>query len=334
MKLRAPLTLSLATALVPITVPQAAAQSFTLPLPPAGAEELAFSEMVMTAEPEARSALLGSDNDTLLEMNFLRMVETLCGVNDMEDVELYSGQLGASQKFVAAFEPTTAQIQWNDDLVDKFGDGAGNVSGVRWCTGSLIADNLFLTAGHCFEPSNNPFQWVTPSRIVDGVRVFLEPAEIVLNMHLNFRYQVAADTGEIREADVFPIEELLEMGPESGLDYAIVRVGPNAAGEMPNDVWGAREIAAVEPQDGALVTILQHPAGQPEKIEAGTETVFDGDFVTYADIDTLGGSSGSGVLNEDGEIVAVHTNGGCGPISGANLALSVRRIAETSEIID
>jgi Trypsin-like peptidase domain len=305
---------------------QSLAQTFELPLPP-------VTDIERSLEMESLAAAAPAVPPDLAELRFLRSLESLCGPDDMIDVELYQGTLGATEKFVDGHQASTAQIQWNDDLAAQFGPGAGNVNGQRWCTGTLIADDLLLTAGHCFNKQNDPFGWVTPSRIVNDQRVFIEPGEIALNMHVNFNFQVDGQTLLLRDATVFPIEELVEYGIPDGLDYAIVRLGQDDSGALPGPRFGIRSVAAALPQDGELVTILQHPAGRPKKVEAGTATTF-GDFdVQYADIDTLGGSSGSGVLNTQGELVAVHTNGGCGPTSGSNRALSVRTIASSSDVI-
>jgi len=186
-----------------------------------------------------------------------------------------------------------------------------------------------LTAGHCFDKQNNPFGWVTPFR--GGQQI--EPSEIALNMHVNFNYQIDGRTHALRQEEKFSVQKLVEYR-SGNLDYAIIRLAPNENGEIPGAKYNKRQIATEMPEDGEIVTILQHPAGRPKKIEAGTGTTFGDDFATYSDVDTLGGSSGSGVLNSQGLIVAVHTNGGCGPTSGENLALPIRRIASLSDIIE
>lgn len=60
-----------------------------------------------------------------------------------------------------------------------------------------------------------------------------------------------------------------------------------------------------------MIAIFQHPAGAPKKIEAGTVGDVAGATVYYKDVDTLGGSSGSGIRDKNGILIGVHTSGGC-----------------------
>ncbi len=91
----------------------------------------------------------------------------------------------------------------------------------------------------------------------------------------------------------------------AGLDYSIVQIEstPNAAKPLP--------LKAIKVARDARVAIIQHPAGLYKKIS------FQNNFVQYADsrvvqytTSTLPGSSGSPVLNDDFEVVAIHHAGG------------------------
>lgn len=79
------------------------------------------------------------------------LLESICGAtDDSQPVEQYGGTLGVTTTFVAAHQSPVGQLQWNNNLAALY-TSPGNVSGVRWCTGTLISNDLFLSAGHCFD---------------------------------------------------------------------------------------------------------------------------------------------------------------------------------------
>jgi hypothetical protein len=275
----------------------------------------------------------------------LDAIKTICGpTTDWMDVELYDGRFGTTVQFVNARQGAVAQIQWRPDLNSVFAgqrNDPGNVEGIRWCTGTLVANNLFLTAAHCLQPQTEG--WRTPARKVDsGGKVSLEPlpaADLAPLMQLNFNYQVSANDPQrrIRQADTYPIVRLVEYGFEmpGSLDYAVIEAGPGTDGKLPGETY---PVTAFDVSDGALaraqmLTLIQHPHGQPKKIMAGPKIGNEGNLLLYSDLDTLGGSSGSGVLSEDGKIIGVHTNGGCTSFGGANRGVTLKAIRAVSAVL-
>jgi endonuclease G len=70
---------------------------------------------------------------------------------------------------------------------------------------------------------------------------------------------------------------------------------------------------------GDLVYIIQHPAAGPKKIAIGTNAVVGRwDPRIFYLTDTLPGSSGSPVLNENWEVIALHHAGGNVVVSPRN----------------
>jgi V8-like Glu-specific endopeptidase len=259
-------------------------------------------------------------------------IESICGNrDDTQGVELYDGSLGVTREFVDAHEPRIGQLQWLEDLHDRFsgpGDSAGDVAGVRWGSGGLIANDLFITAGHCFDQQGGG--WNRPRR---GGRV-IESDEIAPLMRVNFNYQVNEETGEIRPGEAFPVEELLEFRL-AGLDFAIVRVGPNEAGQLPGETYGTLATAAEDlVAEGAMLCLIQHPNGVPKRIEAGPMLRNTSGQISYDSLDTQGGSSGSPILSDSGELVGVHTNGGCTSFSGFNFGVAIGAIRNASSIVE
>jgi V8-like Glu-specific endopeptidase len=270
----------------------------------------------------------GLPEDPTDHEGFMDWVESRCGpTNDKQPVEQYDGTLGVSRAFVDTHESPVGVMQWNDNLDQKYSD-PGAYSGARWCTGTLVTDDLFLTAGHCFDSAPG-----VPRK--NGQR--LRPHEIATNMHVDFNYQVDP-SGNLRQEQRFDIVDLVEHR-RGGLDYAVARLSGT-----PGNQFGTATLATSPVQQGDTLCIIQHPKGRPKKIEAGTATHIHSssttghlgqDYFGYGDIDTLGGSSGSGVLREsDGAIVGVHTNGGCrGTRGGHNHGVKIGPILDESDAI-
>jgi V8-like Glu-specific endopeptidase len=259
-------------------------------------------------------------------------IESICGNrDDTQDVELYDGSLGVTREFVDAHEPRIGQLQWLEDLHERFsgpGESAGDVAGARWGSGGLIANDLFITAGHCFDQQGGG--WIRPRR----AGKVIESAEIATLMRLNFNYQVNGRTHAIRPGEAFPVEELLEFRL-AGLDFAIVRVGTNGTGQLPGETYGTIATAAEELiTEEAMLCLIQHPNGLPKRIEAGPMLQNTSGQITYDSLDTQGGSSGSPILSDAGDLVGVHTNGGCTSFSGSNRGVAIGAIRNASSIVE
>ncbi|MEN8238859.1 MAG: trypsin-like peptidase domain-containing protein [Actinomycetota bacterium] len=227
-------------------------------------------------------------------------LESQCGATfDTQNVESYDGTLGVTKAFVDSHERPVGQLQWNSNLAAIYSN-PGTVNGVRWCSGTLISCDMFLSAGHCFDKTGGG--WIRPKDNTTGNTI--EPAEIATNMHVNFNYQ-RDPSGVMRVADEYPVLELVEYRL-GGLDFAVARLGGN-----PGNKYGWTPVATSDAIVGDMLAIIGHPNGVPKVVEAGPLTDLHGNSLGYNSIDTLGGSSGSGVLGPAGTIVGVHTNGGC-----------------------
>ena len=253
-------------------------------------------------------------------------IESICGAtDDSVDVERYKGGLGASIAFVRQHEPPVAQIQWYANLQSRLGSNAtvGTVNDLRWCTGTLIADNVLLTAGHCFDVDSNGHE--TPKRAGKS----LPPIELAKLMKVNFNYQLPPSGVDPRPSVEYPITKLIEHREGiKKLDYAIAELGKGSDGEFPGKRFGVGTVDAGSAalDEATLLTIIQHPKGLPKRIAAGSRYSLTPPNLSYSDIDTEGGASGSGVLNLFGRIVAVHVLGGCEQTGGANQGVTLNSI--------
>lgn len=180
--------------------------------------------------------------------------------------------------------PSAAFVQTHKTYIGAIEDSATATSR-KFCTGALISSNLFLTANHCQTTSNLVGQYVA------------------------FNYERAAGSTTLLTQSHYRIDAVVEAG--LGADFAILRLAGS-----PGAVWGVATVAAVDPPVGAAITIMGHAKGGPKKIEAGTVLGYSAKTMQYNDVDTLGGQSGAPILDSAGQIVGVHTNGGCRTTGG------------------
>jgi hypothetical protein len=84
-------------------------------------------------------------------------------------------------------------------------------------------------------------------------------------------------------------------------------------------------------QPSERLAIIQHPRGHPKVIAEGSFVDSCNQLVYYADLDTLVGSSGAGVLNRQGHLVGIHTDGDCDEKGrGTNRGWTAQVIVEAS----
>ncbi|WP_375758349.1 trypsin-like serine peptidase [Corallococcus exercitus] len=79
------------------------------------------------------------------------------------------------------------------------------------------------------------------------------------------------------------------------------------------------------------LAIIQHPRGRPKVIAEGEYLDACNSLVYYADLDTLVSSSGAGVLNRQGHLLGIHTDGDCDETGrGANRGWTIEAIVAAS----
>lgn len=171
---------------------------------------------------------------------------------------------------------------------------------------------------------------VGPDLIMTNFHVF-KTKEVLERAVIRFDYQVNAD-GVVTQGRVFNfMPDFYISSPDTELDFALVRVKgePLAERKMGPDDEGLdylellrrgrhRGYLLVSPAmivEQERVNIVQHPNGNPQKVVLTQNYVLSNmsaDRVHYL-ADTMPGSSGSPVLNNHWEVIALHHSGGAHP---------------------
>ncbi|MCP4504358.1 MAG: trypsin-like peptidase domain-containing protein [Deltaproteobacteria bacterium] len=162
-----------------------------------------------------------------------------------------------------------------------------------FCSGTLIDDDLVLTAGHCVDPA-------------------------VINCAANVRFvfnyylESASSLAPVTTEDIYSCQEVVAfaLGTSGGrdLDFAIVKLDrPVGPGRSPASIAAsADDVAPSMP-----VSIIGTGSGIPAKLDDGgrvlsTNSALD---MFHTTTDSFVGNSGSGVFNAIGEVLGILVQG-------------------------
>lgn len=175
------------------------------------------------------------------------------------------------------------------------GDPAG-------CTVTLIGKGCAITAGHCVSTF--------------GIVEFNTPVSA------NGRIQNS------KPEDIYKVDNTRVVSTDGGVgnDFAVIHLMPNdITGLMPGDAQGYYPVAKESPAVGDIVRITGYGADYSDEdrnfaqqTNTGPIAVINGTSLHHQ-VDTMGGNSGSSIILEStGEIIGIHTHGGCSSWGGEN----------------
>jgi len=158
-------------------------------------------------------------------------------------------------------------------------------------TGFLIASHVLLTNWHVFRTEAD-----------------------AQNAVIRFNYQTDL-YGNLLTPDEYECDTQSLFKNDENLDFAVVGIKND-----PGLKWGFLKLpTGVSVNEDDKVNIIQHPAGGPKQIAMNDNEVkyVDETIVQYI-TDTLPGSSGSPVFNDNWQIIALHHSGGYLPVPGTD----------------
>lgn len=184
--------------------------------------------------------------------------------------------------------------------------GANNLKSIAWLQKAIAV-------------ANSVCRVVTPRGLGSGF--LIAPSCVMTNHHVLSQPDVASQSyvefnfqedlfGDLQEPSRYRLlGEGFFADPE--LDFCIVRVKSHHS--LPElKTWGTLMLSADPPPEvGEHVSIIQHPGGGAKQIALTANQVVNiFDYRLQYTTDTLPGSSGSPVFNDDWKVVALHRAGG------------------------
>ena len=190
-----------------------------------------------------------------------------------------------------------------DDRTPSNNPAAGRLIPVG-CTGWIISNGKYLTAGHCLNGSSaQTFEFNVPNSLPDGTLQHPGPED---------QYTVIQGTKQFTDGGI-------------GNDWGVYEVQDNSqTGLQPIDAMGA-SFTLVQDLGPSNIRITGYGVDyddniltQTQQTHVGPAAGSSGTTMRYR-TDTTGGNSGSPVIDDaTGNAVGIHTHGGCGAGGSGN----------------
>ncbi|MBN1643078.1 MAG: endonuclease [Anaerolineae bacterium] len=260
-------------------------------------------EREQTLETLAEGALLAADTPARVDMRLDRL-----GLDRPSAAMVLEGGMG-----FGSLPPTIPEHELDRLTLERIIEAEDLMSINFLELGLLVARTVGRV--HIYEPSGR--------RAGYGTGFMVSPRLLLTNNHvlpdaltascaqIEFNYQVGLD-GKPLPTVFFRLVPGEFFLTDPTLDYALVAVSPRRVGGQDPLAFGWNRL--IEQQGkvikGEYLNIIQHPDGKPKQLVLRENQLIDvlDDFLHYR-TDTRPGSSGSPVLNDQWELVALHHSG-------------------------
>lgn len=213
----------------------------------------------------------------------------------------------------------------NDDRIVSFENKIGRLFADethKGCTVTMISDTCGITAGHCLP--------------------VLKFAEFNTPLSVNGQAQ-ASDP-----RDVYPVDEssIVHEDGGPGKDWAVLKLKANEiTGKLPGQVQGFYDVDFAQPSRGTTLRITGYGRDNDDADRnfaqqtntgklVGTGSIFFGRTIMTHTVDTMGGNSGSTIINERTQkVIGIHTHGGCRETGGSNKGTLISTSTELKQAI-
>lgn len=208
---------------------------------------------------------------------------------------------------VALMRPSALGLNPGDEYtIDAFtlGVSQGLCDGQRFieqptaafCSGTLVGPDLVITAGHCIENASD-----------------------CANTRFVFDYYYSAEDvlESIGTDDVYSCDTLEAQRLDGTDDYAVVRLDRPVVGRVPATMRLTNDLSV-----GDGVTVIGFGSGIPAKIDDGGTIAENGQTGSFvASTDTFGGNSGSGVFDDNGDMIGILVRGATDYVQNGSCAV-------------